>query len=269
MSPEYVLGSHPDEMARLDEQSAAIEQPTRLLLQATGIGPEMHVLDLGSGLGHVAQLVASLVGPEGSVVGVEQSPELLEVAETRRADAGLANVSFVQGDVRTFDAGRRFNAVVGRLILFHLADPVAVVRHHLGALRPGGTVAMVDFDLGAARIEPQVPLSSLFDRIEVAFRAAGANPRIGARLARILQEADLEQVASYGFQRYLGPDDPGGPRLLAGVIRSLAPTMVSKGIATEEELDLATLEQRIRDELVENDAVLLPPTLAGAWGRRG
>jgi cyclopropane fatty-acyl-phospholipid synthase-like methyltransferase len=74
MSPEYVLGSHPDEMARLDEQSAAIEQPTRLLLQATGIGPEMHVLDLGSGLGHVAQLVASLVGPEGSVVGVEQSP---------------------------------------------------------------------------------------------------------------------------------------------------------------------------------------------------
>ena len=172
---------------------------------------------------------------------------LLEVAETRRADAGLADVGFVQGDVRTFDAGRRFDAVVGRLILFHLADPVAVVRHHLGALRPGGTVAMVDFDLGVARIEPRVPLSSLFDRIEVAFRAAGANPRIGARLTRILQEADLEQVVSYGFQRYLGPDDPGGPRLLAGVIRSLAPTMVSKGIATEEEFDLATLEQRIRD----------------------
>ena len=37
----------------------------------------------------------------------------------------------------------------------------------------------------------------------------------------------------------------------------------------ERLLDLATLEQRIRDELVENDAVLLPPTLAGAWGLRG
>jgi hypothetical protein len=55
---------------------------------------------------------------------------------------------------------------------------------------------------------------------------------------------------------------------VAGVVRSLAPTMVLKGIATEEELDLPTLEQRIRDQLVENDAVLLPPTVVGAWGRR-
>jgi SAM-dependent methyltransferase len=269
MSTEYVLGTTPDEIARLDAQSASIEEPTRLLLQAAGIGPGMDVLDLGSGLGHVAQLVASLVGAEGSVVGVEQSPEMLELAEARRADAGLANVSFVQGDVRTFEAGRTFDAVVGRLILFHLQDPVAAVRHHLGALRTGGTVAMIDFDLGVARIEPPVPLSGLIERIEVAFRAGGASPRIGARLARILQAAGAEGVASFGLQRYLGPDDPDGPRLLAGVIRSLAPTMVSNGIATEEELDLATLEQRIADELVEYDAVLVPPTVAGAWGRRG
>ena len=77
----------------------------------------MHVLDLGSGLGHVSQLVASLVSPEGSVVGVEAVAELLEAAERRRADAGLDRVSFVQGDVRAFDAGRTFDAVVGRLIL--------------------------------------------------------------------------------------------------------------------------------------------------------
>jgi len=135
MSGDYVLGSHADELARLEAQSAAIEQPTRLVLQAAGIGSGMHVLDLGSGLGHVSQLVASLVGPEGSVVGVEQSPELLQAAERRRTDAGLDRVSFVQGDVRAFDAGRTFDAVVGRLILFHLADPVAVgdVLHVLGS----------------------------------------------------------------------------------------------------------------------------------------
>ena len=269
MSADYVLGTHPDELARLDAQSAAIEQPTRLLLQAAGIGSGMHVLDLGSGLGHVSQLVASLVGPDGSVVGVEQSPELLEAAERRRADAGLDRVSFVQGDARAFDAGRTFDAVVGRLILFHLADPVAVVRHYLGTLRPGGTVAMVDFDIGAARVEPPVPAADVIPRIEAAFSAAGAHPRIGARLARILEEAGLEQVESYGFQRYYGPDDLRGPRLVASVVRSLSPTMVSKGIATEEELDLPTLEQRLHDQLIENDAVLLPPTVVGAWGRRG
>ena len=193
MSGDYVLGSHADELARLEAQSAAIEQPTRLVLQAAGIGSGMNVLDLGSGLGHVSQLVASLVGPEGSVVGVEQSPELLEAAERRRTDAGLDRVSFVQGDVRAFDAGRTFDAVVGRLILFHLADPVAVVRHHLGTLRPGGTVAMVDFDIGAARVEPRVPAADVIPWIEAAFSAAGAHPRIGTRLARILEEAGLER----------------------------------------------------------------------------
>jgi ubiquinone/menaquinone biosynthesis C-methylase UbiE len=270
MSTDYVLGSHPDELARLEAQAASIEQATRLLLQAAGIGPGMRVLDLGSGLGHVSELVASLVGPDGSVVGVEQSPELLEAAERRRADAALDRVSFVQGDARTFVAGGTFDAVVGRLILFHLADPPAVVRHHLEALRPGGTVAIVDFDIGAARIEPGVPqVSELIPWIEDAFSSAGAHPRIGARLARILQDAGLEQVESFGLQRYYGPDDPRGPALLASVLRSLAPAIVSNGIATEEELDLPTLEQRIHDQLVENDAVLLPPTVAGAWGRRG
>jgi hypothetical protein len=107
-----------------------------------------------------------------------------------------------------------------------------------------------------------------FRRVPERFSAAGANPRVGSRLARILQQAGVDQVESVGIQAYLGPDDPRGPRLVAGVVRSLAPTMVSKGIATEEELDLPTLEQRIRDQLVENDAVLLPRTVAGAWGRR-
>jgi len=128
---------------------------------------------------------------------------------------------------------------------------------------------MVDFDIGAARVEPRVPASDVIPWIEAAFSAAGAHPRIGTRLARILEEAGLEQVESYGFQRYYGPGDPRGPRLVAGVVRSLAPTMVSNGIATEEELDLPTLEQRLHDQLIENDAVLLPPTVVGAWGRRG
>jgi cyclopropane fatty-acyl-phospholipid synthase-like methyltransferase len=46
----YVLGSDPQELARLDRQAAFIEAPTRLLLQAAGLAPGMRVLDLGTGL---------------------------------------------------------------------------------------------------------------------------------------------------------------------------------------------------------------------------
>lgn len=80
------LGSSDHEIERLDRQSASIEGATRLLLRAAGIQPGMRVLDLGTGVGHVAMLVAEMVGPEGRVVGIDNSARLLDVA-TARASA--------------------------------------------------------------------------------------------------------------------------------------------------------------------------------------
>jgi hypothetical protein len=59
-----------------------------------------------------------------------------------------------------------------------------------------------------------------------------------------------------------------GPLLPAGVTRSLAPRIVAEGIADEAELGLETLQARIADEVGARDAVMLPPTVVGAWGTR-
>ena len=69
----YVLGSSDQEIERLDRQSASIEAATRLLLRTAGIAPGMRVLDLGTGIGHVATLIADLVGPQGSVIGIDSN----------------------------------------------------------------------------------------------------------------------------------------------------------------------------------------------------
>ena len=66
----YALGSDQAEVARLDAQAAMSAPATRLLLETGGrIAPGMRVLDLGTGLGHVAFDVANLVGSRGTVVG--------------------------------------------------------------------------------------------------------------------------------------------------------------------------------------------------------
>ncbi len=265
----YVLGSDDVELTRLDRQAALIGPPSQLLLKAAGIGPGQRVLDLGTGLGHVARLAGQLVGSAGKVVGIDRAAQALAVARRRVAEAGEHHVSFVEGDVLSWRSDQPFDAVVGRLVLFHLPDPVATVRHHVQNLAANGLFVALDFDIGAVRTEPPVSLvAEAGDWINRAFRAAGASPTIGARLGPILQQAGLNQVATFGIQAYLPPGDPAAAALLTGVVRSLAHEIIARGIATVEQLGLDTLEQRLADELGRAQAVLLPPTVVGAWGRR-
>jgi ubiquinone/menaquinone biosynthesis C-methylase UbiE len=265
---QYSLGSHADELARLDQQAAVIERPTRLILQAAGLARGMRVLDLGSGLGHVARLVGELVGPEGSVLGIDRSPEMIDAARQRTKASGAAHVSFTQADVTAWRAEGSFDAIVGRLVLFHVPDPPAVVGHHVQALRPDGVFIAIDFDIGAARVEPAVDsLHEALRWVEEAFRAAGAWPRIGARLGTILDGRGLGQITTFGIQAYLQPGDPAAAGLLAGVVRSLAPIIVRERIASAAQVDLVT-EAHIGEQLRSAGAVLLPPTVVGAWGRR-
>src|SRR5688500_2873939 len=98
----YVLGSDDPEIARLDSQAAALRSGTALLLGAAEIRPGMRVLELGTGVGHVAFQRAELVGPSGSVVAIDQAAPLLAVAESRRRESGVENVRFAEADVRDF-----------------------------------------------------------------------------------------------------------------------------------------------------------------------
>ena len=116
---DYVLGSEPPELVRLDRQAAWLEPATRLLLRQAGIAPGMRVLDLGTGLGHVARLAGELVGHQGAVVGIDRSGPALAAARQRTEAAGASHVSFIESDVSTWRSTEPFDAIVGRLLLFH------------------------------------------------------------------------------------------------------------------------------------------------------
>ena len=100
-----------------------------------------------------------------------------------------------------------------------------------------------------------------------AFRSAGADPVIGARLGVLLRRAGVRDVDGFGVVSYFAPEDPRGPALLAGVVRSLAPQIIAAGIATDDELDLDTLQDRIARDVQAAGAVFIPPAVSGAWGR--
>jgi SAM-dependent methyltransferase len=87
--PVYVMGRSEDETRRLEERAKFFEPLTRHLFQDAGICAGMRILDMGSGAGDVSFLVADLVGPTGSVVGVDVNPDVIRTASTRAQARGL------------------------------------------------------------------------------------------------------------------------------------------------------------------------------------
>lgn len=265
----YLLRNDAQELRRLERQGAMLRAPSLLLLRQAGIGRGMRVLDLGTAIGELAFLAAELVGPEGEVVGVDQSADALAVAEQRARARELRNVSFAQGDIASWSPPGTFDAVIGRLVLIYLRDAVAVVRRHARALRPGGVYLALEYDLEATRTIPPTPLASrALGWMKRAFQAGRVDLSLGARLGTVLTQADLPSPTVVGVQAFLPPADPRAPAALAGIVESLLPVIDEAEIATRAEVDIATLERRLAAEMIAHGAVAAPPTLVGGWARR-
>ena len=151
LSPDLYLGRSAAETRRLILQHQIYGPITRQFLIAAGITRGMKVLDLGSGAGDVAMLLADLVGPQGRVVGIDVNGDILDTARPRVGAAGWTNVEFVIGDLEHLDVPTDFDAVVGRWILMYLAEPADLLRRVQAHVRPGGIIAFHESaDLTAA-----------------------------------------------------------------------------------------------------------------------
>jgi SAM-dependent methyltransferase len=99
------------------------------------------VLDVGSGVGHWGRLVATLVSPDATVVGVEPDAGWVEEA-TRRAPP---NFSYVQGVAEQLPfADASFDLVTCQTVLIHVADPRAAIREMLRVTKPGGQLLVAE-----------------------------------------------------------------------------------------------------------------------------
>ena len=105
----YLLGHSDQEFERLRLQALCLEGLTRRLIKECGIEPGMRVLDIGSGVGDVAMLVAEVVGPSGSVVGVDAAERAVEASRHRAREAGLQHVKFAVGTDRDLDKLGQFD----------------------------------------------------------------------------------------------------------------------------------------------------------------
>ena len=268
--PMYVLGRSSEETRRLRAQAAFVEPSTERLFQDAGVGPGMSVLDLGSGAGDVALLAARLVGPKGSVLGVDANPVILETAGARVRAAGYDNVSFHAGDIGELALARRFDAVVGRYVLMFVPDPVATLSAAVKHLRPGGVAAIQECDWTQSPYA--APASPLLDRVWAwicdAFRRSGADTDLGPKLRALFLAAGLAEPQLHGDRFVGGADDWYGYDHIAGLMSSVLPFLESSGVVTAKEVQIDTLRERLRREIAADGGIVMYQTLVRAWARK-
>lgn len=263
----YALGSNAHEHDRLQRQADVFRPFTTQFLRNAGLAPGMRVLDVGCGAGDVSLIAAELVAPGGEVVAVDRDATVLERARGRYADLN-AGITFVQADLNDLPHLGVFDALIGRLVLMYAPDAAGLLRTLARHVRPGGIVAFQEIDLLSPMSWPEQPLySQMFRWMVAAFRAAGADPQMGMKLYSTFREAGLP-APELETVRFLS----GGPDSVlyaqgAMVLRSLLPVILAHGIATAEEIDIDTLEERARAEIVGGGGVASMPMHVGARSR--
>ncbi len=151
-----------------------------------GIRPGHTVLDLGSGAGNDCFVARNITGPDGRVIGVDFTPEMIAKAKENAQKLGFQNVEFRQGDIEKLPLSAcMVDVVVSNCVLNLVPDKKKAFSEVLRVLRPGGHFSISDVVLNG----------------ELPEKLKGAAEMYAGCVSGALQEKDyLRIVEGAGFE---------------------------------------------------------------------
>ena len=190
----YLLAGQASELERLQLQSRVWEPSGRRLLAEIGEGRRARVLDVGCGAIGWLRLLSEWVGPDGEVVGTDIDDAMLDAARQFVDTEALGNVVLMKDDLfaSKLDSSS-FDLVHARFQIAPLGRGRDQMSTHVRLLRPGGTVALEEWDVSPWRLNPPAPaLQRLIELIGEAFVQSGGDMYAGRKLLELLRSFDID-----------------------------------------------------------------------------
>jgi len=136
---------YPPELAHVPEGAvesfAGVANPWAL----GRLEPGLRVLDLGSGAGTDSLVAVQMVGPTGTVTGIDMTPEMLAKARAAATEMGSTNVTFIEAEAEQLPfADESFDVVISNGVIDLIPDKDAVFAELFRVLAPGGHIQIAD-----------------------------------------------------------------------------------------------------------------------------
>ena len=219
----------------------------RVLLQS-GLKQGMTVADFGCGVGMTTRMLAELVGPSGTVTGIDISSAQLNEARNICAAKGLHNVTFHEAGACESGLSRNsFDLAYCRFLLLHLPNPAACLHEMLDILKPGGILVIEDGDLTSATSHPPGATNAFADLFGRLGPTRGLDYSMAKNLYALFKAAGCKNITIEIHQ----------PAITAGINRNLmkwsveeaADSFVSAGLISADDLarTLVDMQQQVDD----------------------
>lgn len=264
---EYVLGTSDHELARLGLQQEVWGAITSDFLDRVGVLAGQRALDLGCGPGFVVEMLRERVGAAGEVIGLDESPRWIQHVERRIAERGWDNVRALEGRAQEVQLEpASLDLVFLRWVLGFLPERTAVLRRLARALRPGGLLAVMDYNHEGVSLFPEsAAFRAVIRATRELYATRGGDTWTMGAIPAIFRRAGLDPFV---LEPYVIAGGPGSPafRWADAFFPFHTEGMVAQGVLGPQERERFLAEWQLRK--ADPNAIFFSPIVVGAAARR-
>jgi ubiquinone/menaquinone biosynthesis C-methylase UbiE len=217
------------------------------------LAPDMHLLEVGCGIGDTACYMASAVAPEGHVMALDQSADLIAIASNQASARGLDNMTYACARAQEFDYRQgHFDLAHTRYVLSYAPEAQRIVEMVYGALKPGAIFFAEEIGQIYVRHDPPPWFDELAGWFARLIEAGGGMASYGLeRLPSDMLRAGFEDL-QVTARCPVEDQDKIVEMLRLSLSREMRAALIDHRIATADEIDaaIAAMQERSRDSLI-------------------
>ena len=142
----------------LERSSRVAEERPQTLIKALKLKAGDKVADIGVGTGYFARRISRVIGPKGTVYGVDIQQEMLDLLKRNLKNAGINNVEGVLGTIQNPNLPANTIDLALMVDVYHeFSHPYEMMQNICKSLKPGGRIAFVEYRME----DPNVPIKLL------------------------------------------------------------------------------------------------------------